>query len=285
VTWGEIQLILSKTWSERGGRPDLDFLNVWINSAYADLLNYREWTGLAAQGTIQTKALYQTGTVNVTHGSAAVTGVGTSWSSAFNGYRFRTAPRSESYTFTVVNATSGTLDRPYEGETATELGYRLYQNIYPKPSGAKYIRQILNPLGRQLARWDRAQIDLTDGARLVTSPEPSAWAMLDLNFVEVWPVPEQSIGLTVFYEQEPQMFTGLNTEDSPVAWIPGELVLMKAKAKLLRFLGDYPGAAAEELAADRMLSSVSAVETQREAPVALRMASRFTRHRLQRWQG
>jgi len=68
---------------------------------------------------------YNTGTVAVTKGSATITGSSTVWTAQMNGLPFRVIGNSAEYIFTYISATSGTLDRIYEGTTASADTYQI----------------------------------------------------------------------------------------------------------------------------------------------------------------
>jgi len=70
---------------------------------------------------------YNTGTVNVTNGSTAITGIGTTWTPDMTGKLFisRISGCDVAYLFTYVSATSGTLSAPYECATVLGIEYQL----------------------------------------------------------------------------------------------------------------------------------------------------------------
>jgi uncharacterized protein len=74
---------------------------------------------------LRTLEPYSTGTLTLTNGSKAVTGVGTTFTSAMTGQALRVDTRREFYQFTQAGATTGTLDRPYEGPTGSGLTYSI----------------------------------------------------------------------------------------------------------------------------------------------------------------
>ena len=68
---------------------------------------------------------YSTGTVAITKGANALTGTGTTWTSAMTGMTFRIDGDSEEYIFTYVSATTGTLDKNYNDTTRTLSTYKI----------------------------------------------------------------------------------------------------------------------------------------------------------------
>jgi hypothetical protein len=115
MTYGDIKFRLTKAFPG----VDLDLIEGWINDRYAEILGELPWQRQNVKSVLVTLASYTTGAVALTQGSTAVTGVGTSWTSAMNGRALRTPPRREFYQFTYVSSTSGVLDRPYEGTPIT----------------------------------------------------------------------------------------------------------------------------------------------------------------------
>ena len=104
----------------------------WINQAQDEIQAFFNWPFLVTQDWIQTVAEYTTGTgsINVTNGSASISGTGTSWTAAMTGRKFRIISDNEWYTFTFVTDTTATLDRVYEGTTSTTADYSLFKDIY-----------------------------------------------------------------------------------------------------------------------------------------------------------
>lgn len=108
---------------------------------------------LMTEGIITTVAPYETGTVDVTLGSATVTGNGTTWTAAMVGRKIRIAGENAYYRIkTFSSATSIILDTIYQGATKTlALGtnptYSIYKDEYRLPADLdvyKVMRQIEN---------------------------------------------------------------------------------------------------------------------------------------------
>ncbi len=108
---------------------------------------------LMTEGIITTVAPYETGTVDVTKGSATVTGNGTTWTAAMVGRKIRIGSENAYYRIkTFSSATSIILDTIYQGTTKTlALGtnptYSIYKDEYKLPADLdvyKVMRQIEN---------------------------------------------------------------------------------------------------------------------------------------------
>ncbi len=108
---------------------------------------------LMNEGIITTVAPYETGTVDVTNGSATVTGNGTTWTAAMVGRKIRISGENAYYRIkTFSSATSIILETIYQGTTKTlALGtnpaYSIYKDEYKLPADLdvyKVMRQIEN---------------------------------------------------------------------------------------------------------------------------------------------
>ena len=146
-TYGSIQLELTHFAKSRG-LPAVDFelLREWINASLDDVFDRRDdWKGAEASATITVPAIHDTGTVTVTNGSASVTGSGTSWTAGMTGRLFRVSGRNETYEFTYVSGTSGTLSRVYEGDSDSDLGYEIFQLDFELAARARHVTGMTNP--------------------------------------------------------------------------------------------------------------------------------------------
>jgi len=117
MTYGQLKFRLTKAFPG----VDLDLIEGWINDVYRDILGELPWQRQQVESMLLTVAPYTTGYVALTQGSQAVSLVGGTFTSAMNGRALRTPPRTEFYQFTYISATSGSLDRPYEGPPLSPL--------------------------------------------------------------------------------------------------------------------------------------------------------------------
>jgi hypothetical protein len=208
------------------------------------------------------------------------------------GRKFRVDGRKEWYTFTRTAATTGTLDRVYEGDSDSELPYHIFQNVYELPAGCSFI-QVLNNIrtGLPLHIKTRRELDDISASRLSygeptlfmpSSDTPEASPPV-LHRVELYPIPQFAAGYPYTYQSIPTDFTGQNTGDSPLPWVSDDAIAAFAKASILRHQKDGTGAQEEERQGMLFLSQISGNENDRVGPVQIRMQSRFTRHRARRW--
>jgi hypothetical protein len=298
MTWGQLRLTLQIA----APGVNLDLLDAWINARYEKILERTDWSGLTRHGTIQTAAAYQPGTDTVTLlvGSAGVTGAGTSWTSALAGKRFYRPGDTALYTVaTVPGAGSLTLDRAYEGNGADTPGtlypgaaYVLMQNVYALPADVRSVVNLLDPAtGSPMARFSHAELDETAGARTQVG-EPAAYAVYDdsaetdppvAHRIEFWPPPLRAAGVPIEYVGAAIGFDGENTSDGPLPWVTTAAMLNGVLADIQLHLKEYAGAKFYEALFQEELSKMLLLEHgQKRKIVPLRMAPRFTRHRLAR---
>lgn len=138
MTYGQIRLRLSKLLPG----IDVELIDGWVQDRYAMILDLLAWKRLEGEAVFQVPLSYAIGTVSAQQGSNAITGSGTTWTSDMTGLMIRINNGTEYYTFTYVSATSATLDREYEGSTASIItggfavatagaGYNAGDIIYP----------------------------------------------------------------------------------------------------------------------------------------------------------
>jgi len=281
MTYGQLKLRLTQAFPS----VSLDLLEGWANDRYQEILSELPWSRLTVQAVLQTVAPYSTGTASVTLGSASITGVGTTWAAGMSRRQFRITSRNEQYTFTFVSATTGTLDRPYEGPTATLAAYSISQNIYSLPANAAMLQE------DAFGSWDYGPL------RRLTSPQlgayynatgaPLAWAsyMDDTGTppnmeVKLFPSPNLAIGIPYEYiAGGPDLAT---TTTLLQIWMdPGALV-EGIHAKVKAHLRDYAGAQFHMVEAARCLKGMRSTEAQGMARCELTMDRYYTRHRRNR---
>lgn len=115
MTYGQLRLVIQK---ENVG-ADLDLLDSYVQNRYTEILDQLPWKRQEAESVLQSPPSYAVGTVSASQGSNMITGTGTNWTTAMNGLMIRIANTSEFYQFTFVTPTSATIDRGYEGATAS----------------------------------------------------------------------------------------------------------------------------------------------------------------------
>jgi hypothetical protein len=262
-TWGQLRFEISKF----AAGIDLQLVNEWLNSAYREVLDHHSWKGLEKDAVLLTVAPYTTGSVTVTAGSTAVTGASTVWTDAMTGRRFRKAGDSSVYTFTRLTATTGTLDRAYEGDTAAGAAYSIELQS----------RAAFGRMAPSLTYYGEPAfyIPVADSDEL----DPPV-----LHEVELYPVPNQAAGYPYTYQKATVQFDGTNTSDYPLPWVSEDAIMAGAKARVLRHQKDYVGSQTEAAIALGFRQQMFTQEKRRTGPERIVMAERYTRHRRRRWQ-
>jgi hypothetical protein len=271
-----------------GAGCDPVILDGYINARYREILDKFDWSRLVKTSTIQTVAPYDTGTVAVVEGSNAVTGSGTTWTAAMTGRQFRAAGRSEFYAFTRTGNTTGTLDRVYEGDDASGVGYKIFQPYYALPSDLRVLESIKVPqAGRDLDQRNREWLDMLDPSREIFG-EPELWAPYDddstpLPQIELYPIPIRAEGLPIRYLTAKARLAA--TTDVLPEWMNEECLIAGVEWNLYTLTGDLASAGEKKSEFYTTLQDQMRLETRRTVPEQMRMAPRFTSHRRARVWG
>lgn len=270
MTWGEIRAEIATLAPGKGN----DQLARWIARVYREILDRRDWVGLHQPGTLQLVAAYSAGTVALTNGSMAVVGTSTIFTPAMTGRKFRVIAGEEWYTFTYLSATSGTLDRAYEGTTDAAAGYTIYQDRYTLPAQVKIVEHV--------GGEPPITIDELRG-QFFTTGKPQFWALAEdtdeaspggvLHTVELRPAPDVAMSLPYRYLISVFEFDGYNTSDSPLPWVSADAIV----AGVLQRAGVQ-----DSSEFDRFVALMERQDNQRIAPTQMQMAERFTAHRRRR---
>jgi hypothetical protein len=311
MTWGQLRFQLK---TAAPGIAD-DLLDEFLNARYEQVLGKTNWRGLEASGTVQTTAAYQSGadTVTLTVGSASVVGSGTAWVTGQTGLLlYRTGDLSV-YTFTYVTATSGTLDRPYDGNGSDAAGtvyansaYVLMQDTYDLPSDLATLISALNPTtGFPLDRFSMAEMRASLGPRTLVQA-PTSYAVDDdsseqtppvTHQIRFYPPPLNAAGIPIEYIRSATGFDGSDTNASPLPFVSNTVLLEGCRADVQLYLASQAAAAGSggaaaahaklaegyELKFTRELGRMLLEEHARRRKLApMQMADRFTRHRMAR---
>lgn len=262
----------------------LDLIEGWIQDRYSEILAELDWSRLNVESILLTTAPYTTGTAAVTLGSASIVGTGTAWTAAMSGRAFRVTGRDEIYEFSYVTATTGTLDRVYEGPTGATAGYSIAQAIYPLPSDARLLE---DGAFSGLERLTHGQLNSTAALRTVTGT-PRYWASYLMDDgstpprlqVEFWPTPDTAAGIPFSYVSDAADLT--STATVLAVWISSTALLEGVCARVLRHLEKYTGTALAQAATDKALKQMRRQEAGRMGSATLTLDSYYTSHRTRR---
>jgi hypothetical protein len=118
----------------------------WVQNAFRQVAERRPWSWLIKRGQYLFNAVYKTGTVSVTFGSATVAGSGTAFTSAMVGRQFRVGLQVPIYTIAAVpDATTLTLDQAWGGDDASGLGFEIYNAYQTVPADFNYHLSVWDP--------------------------------------------------------------------------------------------------------------------------------------------
>jgi hypothetical protein len=260
----------------------------WIADRYAEILGVLPWSRTHVQAILRTTAPYDTGTVAVTEGSASVTLAGGTWTSGMSGRAFRVGTRNEFYEFTYASASTGTLDRVYEGPDDAAADYTVFQNVYPLPSDCRLLEDdafATFELG-PLQRFSRTELNASQPVRS-TYGTPEIWAsyMEDGSTpprmqVELYPIPDAAIGIPFTYVAEGTALT--TTSQILQVWIQPAALLEGVTAKIKRHLKDYLGANEHDKQAGAALALMVGAEAQGMDKARMQLDPYYTSHRSRR---
>ena len=285
ATYGDIRLNLSK---QRPG-VDPELIDGFILDTYQKMLDTMSWSRLDGSITIQTPAEVNVGTVTVTPGNQIVRGSGTGWTSNLTGRVIRVDGGEEIYQFTYQDPMTGALDRPYEGEsTGAGLAYQINQNVFPLPANLRLVEGVRNlDSGWTLERTTRALLNLDDASRDFYGV-PCYWIPTfdqqsnpPVPQIELYPVPNQLVGVAIDGVFEDVTFGTGSSTTLPI-WTRPSCLKAGARAMIEAHLENYNGAEYWDGEYAKLLAQMVGIDSMRSGPAQMRMASRFTRHRIER---
>jgi hypothetical protein len=295
-TYGEIRSQILKA------HPgvDLDLIDVWISDRYSDIiLSGLSWKRLEGESVIQVPASYQTGTLAVTQGSASVVGTGTTFTAGMNGLMLRITGGSEYYQFAVVDATHGTLDRPYEGVTAAATGFRIDQNIFVLPAPCRVVRGVrpMHDRGRGLFHKTPAELNYYDPQRTVYGTPFYYTPTWDSNSnpprmqLELNPVPSSPDGggnilsFVVDYIFEAAPIDPTQTGISLLPWMSPTAIKEGVAADIALHIEKNPSLSdAHEAKFNRAVKNMAMVNAQQRGPVPIKLDPMYEGNMPPRWR-
>lgn len=285
-TYGQIRLRLKQL-----APLSIELLDGWILDRYQSILDQLEWERLEQTIAVQAVGEYATGTVTVTVGSNAVTGAGTAWTSSMSGWYFRLPGDDAYYAFTYVSATSGTLDRSYDGNqnTGSGLSYQLDQAVFALPSSVRLVsgvRDLTNDYN--LNYISRAELNASAPSRAQYG-DAKFWTMyLDSDStpptmqIEVYPIPTQLCGYAVDVTQEDTNFGPGQVSVGALPFVRPSCIVSGVQADAALWREKVTIAAAYEAKYNRYLQDMIRNEAYRVGAERVEMADHYSRHRQDR---
>lgn len=287
-TLGQLRLAILK--APHGAGHDLELLTERINARYFEVLNSWPWSRLHKTGTLAVVASYATGTVAITNGATAVVLTDGSFPASLDGGRIRIGGRNERYTLTRTAATTGTLDRAYEGDTVTDAAFRLWQPVYALPSDLDILDSISVPsVGRELDDESAEALDERDAARWQYGP-PLLWTTYQdgstgLARVELWPGPETAEGLPIRYRTAGSRFDVNSPSTAFPDWVDTDCIMYGVEADILLDRGALAQSSAKEAKFQTCLAAMKREDMQRMSASPMQGTERLTEHRVARAVG
>jgi hypothetical protein len=200
----------------------------WINTVQETMDAMAYWHHLESNPPtmLNIRGPYQTGTVDVTQGSAVVTGTGTAWDSTMVGMPFSCASGTTNsnatyyYISSVDSATQLTLAATYIGDSDTGQTYSIDFVSYDLPGdlSAQKIKSLLiqNP-HRELRYVDTKERNELFPNLLSGRSQPRAWMSFGPSQIQLWPVPDGSYLGVLRYQRRPTDVSAASTSfDWPI---------------------------------------------------------------------
>jgi len=286
-TLGAFRLRVSKT--PVGASVDPDVLNGEINDCVERICRAFPWTRLKQQSVLQTVAEYTTGTVDIALGATSGTGTGTTFTTAMTGRFIRLSNLLPPYIFTFVSTTSFTIDRPFEGATLDDAGFKIYQSIFELPATLESISSLRNlTFGYDLNPETREWLDRNAAARYAYGQPamyvPAEDSAAGLQQIELYPAPIVSQGLGMDWRTQPPLFDleNLDTDDTFPDWFSMPAVMAGVLASLYRLQGEQALAQMEEARFLMLVREMQSEDARRMPPQTMRQADRYVMHRVRR---
>lgn len=216
----------------------------WVSKAYADLCDERAWSWLRAESEFLLNA-QKTGTVDVTRGSATVSGGTISYASSDANRQFRISP-GPVYTIIAADATSYTLDRVYGGTTATGASASVLDAYLTVPADFQRFLAVLDLSNNwQLHLWvTEEELNSWDAGRSSTG---TSWAVASRRLAtagslagriqfELWPYCTSAKNYPYYYIRRPEELSDDTVFLGPLA-ADSNILVTKALAECARWPG------------------------------------------------
>jgi hypothetical protein len=288
ATFGDINFRLAKEFPA----VDADVRQGIINDRYTQILDRLPWSRLDTELVLQTVAPLSTGTIQTTSGSQNLILTGGTFTTQMSGRQIHLDGRTEAYTFTYTGATTGTIDRPYEGDSNATAGYVLSQSILTLPSNVRIVRSLRNlSVPIPIEKRDRASGDATDPARVLTGP-PNRWNQCQDGSsqpipmqIEIWPAPDKVYSIAVSATAEQSTFGAADTSVALLPWTrPGALMAgCRADLSMLPGVNNLTAGAAHEALFEKRLAEMVNEESRRLGGSQMVAQNAYTRYRTRRW--
>lgn len=283
-SYGQIRRELSQVCSG----ASLDQLDAWLRDRYAEILDTLDWTRLQKSVALTLPDQVNAGTVALVNGSTGITGTGTAWAEALGGRLFRVVGQNEYYQFTYTSPTSGALDRPYAGPTATTLAYRINAVTVTLPADCRSIEppQLLDP-PREIEI--RSLGDIAEQDPSLANYGPPAWVAWQFDSasnppapqLRVWPIPVKACTIALTYTADADLGNG--SSQSLLPWMRPACIKAGVQADHARWAKEFMAAEIYERRFAELRNEMVRAEAGRTPPEQIGMNPYYTRHRRARY--
>lgn len=141
-------------------------------------------------------------TVTATLNSAAITAIGTPFTSTMEGYQIRIAGDEQYYFFDYASTSTGTLtdgngnNVVWPHTTNTTASWTIFQSLYALPTNADIVLSLGSDFPMREFDGGQEALDRMDPQRESTSTSPTHWMYAGVRscvpYIEVWPVPDEA---------------------------------------------------------------------------------------------
>ena len=279
--------------------PDPVLALDWLQGRYAEALERAPFSFLVKESNFSTTKAISAGTVTLNLGSATVTesvSNANGWSSSIVGRYFRRRGDTAFYSidaFGDLNPDTITLNRGYEGDTATLQTYDIWQRYYSLASDVRHVVSVFMGSGSIFQLQEVSQTDIDIGfPNRPSLGNPSYWSLAgrdssDLPRMELYPIPDTT--KSVYYRYI-QTTPSLADQDATILpQVPLALLRSGWISDFWSWRGAFDAAPAGALLQSqkfeaefqKRLQELIIRETLALSPKRVRFAPRFVRHRLQ----
>jgi hypothetical protein len=261
-----------------------DLIDTFIAQAYQSVLDRLSWTRLAVRASIPIPEMNIAGTVAITKGTMQLTGTGTTYSAANDGWLFRLDSGREYYSFR-YDSGFGYLDRPFESETVTAATFKLAKVVYQLAPAARLVEamncQAAPPGVRMLPTYlsefpaGRPQYGIPDRFALTLDSRDTD---PPIPQIEIYPIPNLATSLAYTYITEDE-----TTEYTKMVWVRPKAIMEHVESRICSTPSLVNNIGLAELHAQRFEQAIAemvAVEAARRPPIQLRPDPQFTNHRI-----
>jgi hypothetical protein len=218
----------------------------WVQNAFRQVAERRPWSWRIRRGQYLFPAVYTTGTVAVTFGSATVIGTGTTFTSAMIGRQLRVGTQTPIYTISAVpDATTLTLDQAWGGDDASGVGFEIYSAYQTVPADFNYHLSVFDPRYNWQLNLGVTQVELNEYDAQRANQASSSYCVVPYAYdltvspprptVEFWPHMKSQYSFPFLYVARA---TDLGDSGASLPmFIRGDVLLEMALAEAARWPG------------------------------------------------